>query len=151
DRPECQSVGTLLKNLLNVRKSELTGRTFRFIEDESNGPSLESVGERMGDAVGVLEFEIGCSGARRKLTHCHLSIIARRCAWEETDEMAKIDAFFNLMDEVGASDLHLATGSQPILRVRGEMERVKFDVLENDELKSMLYEIAPEFKIKLFE
>ena len=52
--------------------------------------------------------------------------------------MAKIDAFFNLMDEVGASDLHLASGSQPILRVRGEMERVKFPNLENDELKSML-------------
>src|SRR5260370_17016884 len=65
--------------------------------------------------------------------------------------MAKIDAFFNLMDEVGASDLHLADGSQPILRVRGEMERVKFPPLENDELKTMLYEIAPEFKVKIFE
>src|SRR5262249_12392692 len=56
DRPECQSVGTLLKNFLNVRKSELTGRTFRFIEDEGNGPVLKSVGQRMGCAVGVLEF-----------------------------------------------------------------------------------------------
>src|SRR5437879_6166171 len=65
--------------------------------------------------------------------------------------MAKIDAFFNLMDEVGASDLHLASGSQPILRVRGEMERIKFPPLENDELKAMLYEIAPEFKVKVFE
>ena len=65
--------------------------------------------------------------------------------------MAKIDAFFNLMDEVGASDLHLASGSQPILRVRGEMERIKFPPLENDELKTMLYEIAPEFKVKVFE
>ena len=65
--------------------------------------------------------------------------------------MAKIEAFFNLMDEVGASDLHLASGSQPILRVRGELERVKFPPLENDELKSMLYEIAPDFKVKIFE
>ena len=65
--------------------------------------------------------------------------------------MAKIDAFFNLMNETGASDLHLASGSQPILRVRGEMERIKFPPLENDELKSMLYEIAPEFKVKVFE
>src|SRR5215469_10680545 len=65
--------------------------------------------------------------------------------------MAKIDAFFNLMDEVGASDLHLASGSQPILRLRGEMERVKFPPLENDELKTMLYEIAPEYKVKVFE
>src|SRR5262244_1244790 len=65
--------------------------------------------------------------------------------------MAKIDAFFNLTDEVGASDLHLASGSQPILRIRGEMERVKFPPLDNDELKAMLYEIAPEFKVKVFE
>ncbi|NIP99052.1 MAG: type IV pilus twitching motility protein PilT, partial [Nitrospinaceae bacterium] len=33
----------------------------------------------------------------------------------------------------------------------GEMERVKYKTLQNDELKSMLYEIAPEDKIKLFE
>src|SRR5438874_3988054 len=55
------------------------------------------------------------------------------------------------MDKEGASDLHLASGSQPILRVRGEMERIKFPPLENDELKTMLYEIAPEFKVKVFE
>jgi twitching motility protein PilT len=47
--------------------------------------------------------------------------------------------------------LHLASGSQPILRVRGELERVKFPPLENDDLKSMLYEIAPEYKVKVFE
>src|SRR5215472_8880639 len=65
--------------------------------------------------------------------------------------MAKIDAFFDLMDQIGASDLHLASGAQPILRVRGKMERVKFPALENDDLKAMLYEIAPEFKVKVFE
>ena len=65
--------------------------------------------------------------------------------------MAKIDAFFKLMNEQGASDLHLVAGSQPILRIRGEMERVKYKALENDELKTILYEIAPEDKIKVFE
>jgi twitching motility protein PilT len=65
--------------------------------------------------------------------------------------MAKIDAFFKLMAEQGASDLHLVSGQQPILRVRGEMERVKYDVLKNDELRAMLYEIAAEMKIKQFE
>lgn len=65
--------------------------------------------------------------------------------------MAKIDAFFKLMLEQGASDLHLTTGSQPILRMRGEMERIKFKEMDNDELKAMLYEIAPEHKIKIFE
>jgi twitching motility protein PilT len=65
--------------------------------------------------------------------------------------VAKIDAFFKLMNDQGASDLHLVSGSQPILRVHGDMERVKYKPLENDELKAMLYEIAPENKIKVFE
>ncbi|HEV8242708.1 MAG TPA: type IV pilus twitching motility protein PilT [Nitrospirales bacterium] len=65
--------------------------------------------------------------------------------------MAKIDAFFKLMFDQGASDLHLVSGQQPVLRIHGELERVKFKVLENDELKAMLYEIAAETKIKLYE
>jgi len=65
--------------------------------------------------------------------------------------VAKIDAFFKLMHDQGASDLHLISGSQPILRVHGDMERIKYKALENDELKAMLYEIAPENKIKVFE
>ncbi|MCX5853148.1 MAG: type IV pilus twitching motility protein PilT [Deltaproteobacteria bacterium] len=65
--------------------------------------------------------------------------------------MAKIDAFFQLMHDQGASDLHLVSGQQPVIRIRGEMERIKFDVLNNDDLKAMLYEIAPEHKIKHFE
>lgn len=65
--------------------------------------------------------------------------------------MAQIDAFFKLMNDQGASDLHLMAGQQPVLRVQGELERVKFGVLNNDTLKSMIYEIAPEYKIKMFE
>jgi twitching motility protein PilT len=65
--------------------------------------------------------------------------------------MAKIDAFFNLMFEQKASDLHLSTANPPILRIHGELQRVDFPPLENDALKAMLYEIAPEYKIKTFE
>jgi twitching motility protein PilT len=65
--------------------------------------------------------------------------------------MAKIDAFFKLMNEQGASDLHLAAGQPPALRIRGEIERIKYKVLDNDDLRSMLYEIAPEQKVKSFE
>ncbi len=65
--------------------------------------------------------------------------------------MAQIDAFFKLMHEQGASDLHLVSGQQPVLRIGGELERVKYQTLENDGLKFMLYEITPEHKIKLFE
>ena len=65
--------------------------------------------------------------------------------------MAKIDAFFKLMNEQGASDLHLTSGLPPALRIRGEIERIKYKVLDSDDLRSMLYEIAPEQKIKTFE
>ena len=65
--------------------------------------------------------------------------------------MAKIDAFFKLMNEQGASDLHLVAGQPPALRIRGDIERIKFKVLESDDLRNMLYEISPEEKIKVFE
>ncbi len=65
--------------------------------------------------------------------------------------MAQIDAFFKLMNDQGASDLHLVSGQQPVLRIGGDLERVKFQPLENDSLKAMLYEIAPEPKVKEFE
>ena len=65
--------------------------------------------------------------------------------------MAKIDAFFNLMFEQKASDLHLSSGNAPMLRINGELQRVDYPPLESDNLKAMLYEIAPEYKIKIFE
>jgi twitching motility protein PilT len=65
--------------------------------------------------------------------------------------MAKIDAFFHLMHDQGASDLHLIAGQQPALRIRGDIERIKYDVLTSDALKVLLYEITSEYKIKIFE
>ena len=52
--------------------------------------------------------------------------------------MAQIDAFFKLMNEQGASDLHLVAGQQPVLRIQGDLERVKYQILDNDALKAML-------------
>jgi twitching motility protein PilT len=65
--------------------------------------------------------------------------------------MAKIDAFFNLMFEQKASDLHMTSGNPPMLRINGELQRVDYPPLENDTLKTMLYETAPDYKIKQFE
>ncbi|MDR1395080.1 MAG: type IV pilus twitching motility protein PilT [Deltaproteobacteria bacterium] len=65
--------------------------------------------------------------------------------------MAVLDAFFKFMHEVGASDLHMVSGSQPLIRLKGRIEKIKYKVLDNSELKKMLYEIAPDEKIKIFE
>lgn len=69
----------------------------------------------------------------------------------QTKIMAKIDAFFNLMFEHKASDLHLSSGNVPMLRINGDLVRVDHPPLDPDELKRMLYEITPDYKIKVFE
>src|SRR4029434_7616452 len=65
--------------------------------------------------------------------------------------MAKIDAFFNLMFEQKASDVHLSSGNNPMLRINGELHRVDHPPLDNDALKTLLYEIAAEYQIKVIE
>ncbi len=65
--------------------------------------------------------------------------------------MAQIDAFFKLMAEQKASDLHLSTGNPPMLRINGDLIRVDYPTLQADSLKKMVYEIAQEEKIKEFE
>src|SRR5437667_11630014 len=65
--------------------------------------------------------------------------------------MARIDAFFKLMAEQTASDLHLSTNNPPMLRINGDLVRVDHPALKDEELKTMVYEIAPEAKIKHFE
>lgn len=65
--------------------------------------------------------------------------------------MARIDTYFKFMKEQDASDLHLSTGNQPMLRIHGELVRIDSPPLENDDLKALVYEIAPEQKVKIFE
>ena len=65
--------------------------------------------------------------------------------------MARIDTYFKFMKEQDASDLHLSTGNQPMLRIHGELVRIDSPPLENDDLKALVYEIAPEQKVKVFE
>ncbi|HIJ87998.1 MAG TPA: type IV pilus twitching motility protein PilT [Desulfuromonadales bacterium] len=65
--------------------------------------------------------------------------------------MARIDALFNMMQEQGASDLHLSTGNPPIFRQHGEMVRLNFKSLGHDELKSILFEILSDKQKAHFE
>lgn len=66
--------------------------------------------------------------------------------------MAKIDDFFRLMADFGASDLHLVSGQQPVMRVNGDLERVASQgTLDHEGLKQLLYEITPVAKKDQFE
>lgn len=65
--------------------------------------------------------------------------------------MAQINAFFKMLHDHGGSDLHLSTGAPPMLRLRGDLQRIKHRPFTDEELKKLLYEITPEAKIKEFE
>ena len=64
--------------------------------------------------------------------------------------MAKIDAFFRLMNSQGASDLHMSAGVAPSLRIQGDLEPVHYKEIESDELLEMLEQITPPAKFKEF-
>jgi twitching motility protein PilT len=65
--------------------------------------------------------------------------------------MARIDGLFKMLKDQGASDLHLSTGSPPIFRLHGEMERSNFKALSHEETKAILYEILTERQKRDFE
>jgi len=50
-----------------------------------------------------------------------------------------------------ASDLHLSAGSPPIIRVNGNLKRVKADSLTGDDIRTMLYSIMTESQRAEFE
>ncbi|MCB9988871.1 MAG: type IV pilus twitching motility protein PilT [Rhodospirillales bacterium] len=50
-----------------------------------------------------------------------------------------------------ASDLHLSPKNQPIIRTHGELKRIKTDVLESDDIRSMLYSVMTEDQRAEFE
>jgi len=50
-----------------------------------------------------------------------------------------------------ASDLHLSPKNQPVIRVHGELKRVKADPLESDDIRSMLYSVMTEDQRSEFE
>jgi twitching motility protein PilT len=65
--------------------------------------------------------------------------------------MAKIDLFFKMMTEQNASDMHLAVGSPPILRLHGTLHKVDYPPMTDDVLRPVLYEMLTEAQIERFE
>jgi twitching motility protein PilT len=58
--------------------------------------------------------------------------------------MARLDAFLQLGREQGCSDIHLAVGLPPLLRMHGELMPVKYRNLGQDELQGLIDEILTE-------
>ena len=55
--------------------------------------------------------------------------------------MARIDAFLKLGMQQGCSDVHLAVGVPPMLRMNGDLMPIKFRDVGDTELESYLTEI----------
>ncbi len=55
--------------------------------------------------------------------------------------MARIDAFLKLGLAQGCSDVHLAVGTPPMLRMNGDLLPIKFRALSDTELESYIHEI----------
>jgi twitching motility protein PilT len=65
--------------------------------------------------------------------------------------MAQVDKFLNFLVKNGGSDLHLVTGSPPIVRIDSLLQKMKLPPLTGDQVKSLIYEIIPERNRKEYE
>ena len=60
----------------------------------------------------------------------------------------RIDTLLRIVVDKKASDLHLAVGSPPMIRVDGDLERLKWRTLTEEEYESLIGPIAPEKPFK---
>jgi twitching motility protein PilT len=58
--------------------------------------------------------------------------------------MARIDAILKLVKEQGASDLHMTTGSTPMVRINGEITPIPYEPLTREMSEMLLFEIMDE-------
>ena len=66
-------------------------------------------------------------------------------------QTAKIDSLFKLMKQQGASDLHISTGAPPLFRLNGEMEKLNYPPLSDQQARGLLYEILTKEQREEFE
>ncbi len=65
--------------------------------------------------------------------------------------MPRIDAFLQIMQKNNVSDLHLSSGSAPMLRINGMLEQGDHRQLSEEELKILIYELLTDTQIELLE
>ncbi len=65
--------------------------------------------------------------------------------------MARIDAFLKLGTQQGCSDIHLAVGVPPMLRMNGDLVPIKFRELRDTELEGYITEILTQNQADYFQ
>jgi len=63
--------------------------------------------------------------------------------------MARIDSFLKLAVAQGCSDLHLAVGVPPMMRMHGDLIPIKFRDLGDSELESYITEVLTQSQLKV--
>ncbi len=58
--------------------------------------------------------------------------------------MAQVDKLLHFLMEQRGSDLHLKTDSPPLLRIDGDLQKMKLPPMDANQVKSMILEIIPE-------
>ena len=64
-----------------------------------------------------------------------------RAGFPERHPMARIDGILKLVKDQGASDLHMTTGSPPIVRINGEITPIPYEELTREMSELLLFEM----------
>ena len=67
------------------------------------------------------------------------------------DAVAAIDEIFKIIKEQGASDLHMASGSPPMLRIGNDLQAIEYDRLTPELNRKLLYELMTPTQVAAFE
>jgi Tfp pilus assembly pilus retraction ATPase PilT len=68
-----------------------------------------------------------------------------------TTSTNRIDRFLSILPKRNGSDLHLSVGSPPIVRIDGEIERIRYRVLTESDFYNLIGPITPEKLWKTFQ
>ena len=58
--------------------------------------------------------------------------------------MAQIDKFLKFLVKERGSDLHVVTDSAPLVRIDGDLQKMKLPAFTAEQVKALVYEIIPE-------
>src|SRR6266481_689324 len=87
--------------------------------------------------------------SRRRHTRWNCDWSSDVCSSDLLHVMARIDAFLKLGVAQGCSDLHLAVGVPPMLRMQGDLMPIKFRNLGDAELEAYVTEILTQSQLKV--
>ncbi|HEY6079509.1 MAG TPA: type IV pilus twitching motility protein PilT [Polyangiaceae bacterium] len=113
-------------------------------------PSVPGAAMSIGIDTQELDIQGGSSGF-----HTQPAIASSRLAYDNAlsdGSTANIDRLLNRLLELKGSDLHISTGSPPMMRVDGEMQLVAgYDTLSGEQVQRMLWPIVPPRNREEFE